>query len=162
MRRLFPIGAAGVVLAALIALYLLWWAPGPRSGPHTIIVQEGSTVGSVARQLEKQGAIPGSARTFYVMARIFGSHDPIQAGEFAIPKGTGGAAILDLLQHGKPIQRLVTVTEGMPSISSRSACGEPYLTGHRRLSRKARSSPTATATSAARRAPRSSHGCSRR
>jgi UPF0755 protein len=28
----------------------------------------------------------------------------------------GGAAILELLQHGKPIQRLITVTEGMPSI----------------------------------------------
>jgi UPF0755 protein len=28
----------------------------------------------------------------------------------------GGAAILDLLQHGRPVQRLITVTEGMPSI----------------------------------------------
>ena len=50
------------------------------------------------------------------MARMFGSHDPIQAGEFEIPKGMGGAAILDLLQHGRPVQRLITVTEGMPSI----------------------------------------------
>ena len=131
MRRLFLFGAAGLVLAALIAVYLLWWAPGPRPGPHTIIVQEGSTIGSVARQLEKQGAIPGSARTFYVMARIFGSHDPIQAGEFAIPRGTGGAAILDLLQHGKPVQRLVTVTEGMPSIIvEERLAANPYLTGH--------------------------------
>ena len=50
------------------------------------------------------------------MARLFGSHDPIQAGEFEIPKGMGGAAVLDLLQHGRPVQRLITVTEGMPSI----------------------------------------------
>jgi UPF0755 protein len=50
------------------------------------------------------------------MARLFGSSDPIQAGEFEIPKGMGGASILDLLQHGKPLQRLITVTEGMPSI----------------------------------------------
>jgi peptidoglycan lytic transglycosylase G len=28
----------------------------------------------------------------------------------------GGASILELLQHGKPIQRLITVSEGMPSI----------------------------------------------
>jgi UPF0755 protein len=28
----------------------------------------------------------------------------------------GGASVLDLLQHGKPVQRLITVTEGMPSI----------------------------------------------
>jgi UPF0755 protein len=28
----------------------------------------------------------------------------------------GGSSILDLLQHGKPLLRLITVTEGMPSI----------------------------------------------
>ncbi|HUP67085.1 MAG TPA: endolytic transglycosylase MltG, partial [Sphingomicrobium sp.] len=115
MKRLL-LAAAGLVLAALIALYFLWWGPGPKPGPHDIIVDEGSTLGTVARRLEKQGAIPGDARTYYVMARLLGSGDPIQAGEFSIPKGMGGAAILDLLQHGKPVQRLITVTEGMPSV----------------------------------------------
>ena len=64
------------------------------------------------------------------MARLFGSSDPIQAGEFEIPKGMGGAAILDLLQHGRPAQRLITVTEGMPSIIVAEKLGaNPYLTG---------------------------------
>jgi UPF0755 protein len=111
-------------------MYFLWWGPGPKPGPHTIIVEEGSTVGTVARQLDKQGAIPGSARTYYVMARLLGSGDPIQAGEFAIPRGMGGAAILDLLQHGKPVQRLITVTEGMPSIIvAEKVAANPYLAG---------------------------------
>jgi UPF0755 protein len=59
-----------------------------------------------------------------------GSNDPIQAGEFEIPKGMGGAAILDLLQHGRPVQRLITVTEGMPSIivAEKLAANE-FLTG---------------------------------
>jgi UPF0755 protein len=130
VRRLLLVGVAGALLAALIAIYLLWWAPGPKPGPHTIIVEEGSTVGSVARQLEKEGAIPGSARSYYAMARLFGSHDPIQAGEFALPKGMGGAAILDLLQHGKPVQRLITVTEGMPAIIvAEKLAANLYLTG---------------------------------
>jgi UPF0755 protein len=129
VRRL-PLIAAGLALAALIAVYLLWWGPGPKAGPHTIIVEEGSTVGSVARQLNKQGAIPGSQRTYYVMARLLGSSDPIQAGEFEIPRGMGGAAILDLLQHGKPVQRLITVTEGMPSIIvSEKLAANSYLAG---------------------------------
>ena len=115
MRRLL-LGAAGLLLAAFTILYLLWWGPGPKGGPHTITVQEGSGLGMVARRLEKLGAIPGTAKTYYVMARVLGSRDPIQAGEFEIPKGMGGAAILDLLQHGRPVQRLITVTEGMPSI----------------------------------------------
>jgi UPF0755 protein len=64
------------------------------------------------------------------MARVFGSHDPIQAGEFEIPRGMGGSAILDLLQHGKPVQRLITVTEGMPSvIVEEKIAANPYLTG---------------------------------
>ena len=129
MKRLL-IAAAALIVAALVGIELLWWGTGPKSGPHTVIIQEGATIGSVARKLEREGAIPGSARTYYVMARLFGSHDPIQAGEFEIPKGMGGAAILDLLQHGKPVQRLITVTEGMPSIIvSEKLAANRYLAG---------------------------------
>jgi UPF0755 protein len=125
-----PLIAAGLVLAALVGLYVLWWGPGPKPGPHTIMIPEGSTVALVARKLEKQGAIPGTARTYYVMARLFGSHDPIQAGEFEIPRAMGGAAILNLLQHGKPVLRLITVTEGMPSaIVIEKLAANPYLAG---------------------------------
>ena len=130
MRRILVIGAAGLVLAALVLIYSLWWAAGPKPGPHDVIIKEGSTLSSVSRQLAAEGVIPGSARTYSVMARIFGSGDPIQAGEFRIPKGAGGASVLDLLQHGKPVQRLITVTEGMPSvIVSEKLAAIPYLTG---------------------------------
>jgi UPF0755 protein len=123
-------GAFG--LAALIGIYLLWWGPGPKPGPHVIVIPEGSSLTSVARRLEKAGAIPGTAKTYYVMARLFGSHDPIQAGEFEIRKGMGGAAILELLQHGRPVLRLVTVTEGMPAIVvSEKLAANPYLAGPR-------------------------------
>jgi UPF0755 protein len=128
-RRL--IGAAAVIiLGALLSIYLLWWAPGPRPGPHDIIVKEGSTIASISRQLAREGAVPGTARTYYVMARLFGSHDPIQAGEFEIPRNMSGAAILDLLQHGRPLQRLITVTEGMPAVVvAEKLSANPYLTG---------------------------------
>ncbi len=115
MRRIL-VGAGALVTAALLVIYFLWWAAGPAPGPHDVIIKEGTTVRLVSRQLAAEGAIPGTAKSFYVMARLFGSHDPIQAGEFRIPKGMGGASILELLQHGKPIQRLITVSEGMPSI----------------------------------------------
>ena len=129
MKRLLVAGAA-IAAVILLGMDLLWWGSGPRPGPHRVIIQEGATIGSVARKLEKEGAIPGSARTYYVMARLFGSHDPIQAGEFEIPKGMGGSAVLDLLQHGKPVQRLITVTEGMPAIIvSEKLASSPYLSG---------------------------------
>ena len=130
MRRYALIGAAALVLPALLVIYFFWWAPGPKPGPHDVIVKDGSTVASISRQLAKEGAIPGSARTYYIMARIFGSHDPIQAGEFEIPRGMGGSSVLNLLQHGKPKLRLITVTEGMPSIIvAEKLQSNPYLTG---------------------------------
>ena len=129
MKRLL-IGGGALVLAVLAGIYLLWWGPGPKPGPHTVVIKEGSTIGSVARQLAKEGAVPGSARSYYVMARLFGSDDPIQAGEFEIRRGMGGAAILDLLQHGRPLLRLITVTEGMPVIEVEDKLkSNPYLTG---------------------------------
>ena len=130
MTRCLAWLAGLAVGAALIVTALLWWSSGPKPGPHTIIVGEGATLATVARQLDDAGAIPGNATTFRGFARVLGSSDPIQAGEFEIPKGMGGAAILDLLQHGKPVQRLITVPEGMPSILVQEKLAAiPYLTG---------------------------------
>jgi peptidoglycan lytic transglycosylase G len=129
VRKLLALGVLAL-LAALIGIWLLWWSPGPKPGPHHVIVEEGSSLASVARQLEKAGAIPGSATSYRMMARLLGSGDPIQAGEFEIPKGMGGSAVLDLLQHGRPVQRLITVTEGMPAvIVEEKLAANPYLAG---------------------------------
>ena len=129
-KRLFLFAGGALFIAALAALAILWWSAGPKPGPHTIIVEEGSSLGTVAEQLESRGAIPGNATTFRVLARVLGSGDPIQAGEFEIPKGASGASVLELLQHGRPVQRLITVTEGMPAIIVAEKLAENrYLTG---------------------------------
>ena len=52
MRR-SALAVGAVVLAALIGLYFLWWGPGPKPGPHTIVIEEGSSLSSVARRREK-------------------------------------------------------------------------------------------------------------
>lgn len=116
LRRLILILIVLGLVGGTAAFWRLWLAPGPKEGPHQVIVEEGSTLASVARQLEAQGVIPGTARTYRAMAKVFGSSDPVQAGEFEIPAGTSGAKVLDILQHGKPVVRLITVTEGMPSV----------------------------------------------
>ena len=116
MKRLLLILVALAALAGAGGYWLLWAKAGPEPGPHTVIVEEGSSLARVADQLAKMGAIPGTAQTYRAMARLFGSGDPVQAGEFEIPARTGGARLLDILQHGQPVQRLVTIPEGMPSI----------------------------------------------
>jgi UPF0755 protein len=130
LRRLIIILVVLGLVGGTAALWRLWLAPGPKEGPHQVIVEEGSTLASVARQLEAQGVIPGTAKTYRAMAKIFGSSDPVQAGEFEIPAGTSGAEVLDILQHGKPVVRLITVTEGMPSIIVQEKLAAiPELTG---------------------------------
>lgn len=110
-----------IVLLALVAggaaLWISrdWWGEGPSAKEITVTVEKGGTLASAARALEKAGAIR-STTNFLRFARRFGPDEPIRAGEFDIPAKASGAQILDILQHGKPIQHLVTVPEGMPSI----------------------------------------------
>ena len=130
MKRLLLILPAAAILAAGVALWLLWAGPGPASEPRTIVVEQGASLARVADQLEEAGAIRGGARSFRILARVLGSSDPIQAGEFRIRPGLSGAGILDLLQHGRPVQRLVTIPEGMPSVLVHERLmRNPYLTG---------------------------------
>lgn len=129
MRRLLAFLIAGGLLAALVAVWLLWWSGGA-SKDETIVVEEGATLTSLCPGLEKKGLIPGNCVTYRVIARVLGSGDGIQAGEFEVPAGTSGAALLDLLQHGQPVSRLVTIPEGTPSIIvQEKVAALPFLSG---------------------------------
>ena len=128
MRRLAQLAAVALV-AALIAIWALWWRPGSNDRPASFIVEQGASISGVGRDLEQRGLI-GSAATFRLFARVFGGGDPVQAGEFEIPPNASPAAILDLLQHGRPLQRLITVPEGMPSILVQERLAAlPFATG---------------------------------
>ena len=120
-----------LVLAAGTGTWLLWAGPGPYSEPRTLIVEQGSSIARVAAQLEEAGAIRGNATTFRGFARLLGDHAPIQAGEFQLRPEMSPAAILTHLQYGRPIQRLVTIPEGMPSVLVHERLMRiPYLTGN--------------------------------
>lgn len=131
MKRLFLLAVPVLALiGAGLAFWLLWAGPGPSREPVTLIVAEGSTLAGVAGQLQQAGAIRGNATIFRGFARVFGSDDPIQAGEFLLPAGASGAGILHLLQHGRPVQRLVTIPEGTPSVLVHERLMRtPYLVG---------------------------------
>ena len=127
-RRLLIGLAIGVGIPLAIILYA-WYGPGPAARTQSFIVEEGSSVSGVAAELEKAGLISSAGR-FKAGARILGGNDPVQAGEFEIPARSSPAAILDLLQHGRPVQRLITVTEGMPSIIvAEKLAANQFLTG---------------------------------
>jgi len=121
--------AAFVVGLALIAVLGSWWIVGVVKKDTDFVVPRGATLTTVARKLEKEQVI-GSADALLWRAKLFGSSDPIRAGEFHLPKGASRAKVLDILQHGLPIRRFVTVPEGMPSVMVyERLLAEPLLTG---------------------------------
>jgi UPF0755 protein len=118
-----------VIAAALILFWALWWRGGGNDKPVTFVVEQGSGVAKVASDLKAKGLI-SSTTLFRGFAKVLGGGAPVQAGEFEIPPHASPSAILDLLQHGRPVQRLVTVTEGMPAIIvAERLAAVPYLTG---------------------------------
>ena len=92
-----------------------WHASGPSQREVTVVVNSGSGIRLVAKQLQKGGVVK-SADAFVNRARIFGATSTIKAGEFLIPAAASNADILSILTGGKTVQRMVTVPEGMPSI----------------------------------------------
>lgn len=79
------------------------------------LIPAGSTLSAVAGDLEAAGHIT-SADGFLLRARLFGSSDPIQAGEFSLSPGMSQGEILTAFQSGDVIRRFVTIPEGMPSV----------------------------------------------
>jgi UPF0755 protein len=128
MRRLLLLGLALVLIAGAAAFYS-WNGAGPAPKPTAVIVPEGGTLRTAARELEKSGAVASGDR-FYFLARLFGGAGTIRAGEYEVPKHASAREIVDLLQSGKTLQRFVTIPEGMPSILvHEKLMATPLLTG---------------------------------
>ena len=106
-----------------------WSAPGPAPRDITVVIKEGSTLTKAAETLQQAGAIK-SAQAFLNRARLLGGGADIKAGEFFIPAQASNADVMDILQGGDTVSRLVTIPEGMPSVMVRDALmAEPLLTG---------------------------------
>jgi UPF0755 protein len=127
-------GLAGTALLLLLLIAGLvfaggWWGSSQLDKDRSFVVPRGASLTSVADKLVDEEVI-SSADSFLLRARIFGSSDPIKAGEFLLPAGVSPARILDTFQHGEVIRRFVTVPEGMPAIMVRERLmAEPLLTG---------------------------------
>jgi UPF0755 protein len=92
-----------------------WTGPGPAERPTTVVVPQGSTLAAAARELERVGAVR-STTGFLRFARRFGSDEPIKAGEYEVAPHMSARDVLELLQSGRTVQRLITIPEGTPSI----------------------------------------------
>ncbi|MAW99003.1 MAG: aminodeoxychorismate lyase [Sphingomonas sp.] len=117
MRKVGCLLLAIVLLggAALFGVAQLWGGAGPLPEQRSVVVREGSTLTDAAGALEKAGAVR-SARRFVLLSKVFGGGTPIRAGEYRIPAHASQSDILEMMQKGDVLRRLVTIPEGLPSI----------------------------------------------
>lgn len=129
-RGCLVLAALGILTFIGAAVFAAGWYGSADIDEDTpFVVSSGSTLTSVATKLEEKGVI-GSADAFLLRAKILGSSDPVQAGEFLLPAGASPATILSKLQSGDVIRRFVTIPEGIPSIMVQERLmAEPLLTG---------------------------------
>lgn len=116
MRALRIIGAC-VVLAGLAAWLTSLWidrfmaTPLPVTAPTTFVVQKGSTLSAVARELASRGVLP-HALVWKWRAQRQGLAASIHAGEYPIDPGLTPDGLLRMLVKGDVILREITIVEG--------------------------------------------------
>ncbi len=118
MGRFVKISTA--VLAAMIVVtgavvswgYGQFKAPGPLKTKTIIIIERGSGIDAIIRDLQKAGVL-GHPLVFRIASRFGAADNPLKAGEFAFAPGISPEETLKLLRSGKTVVRRLTVPEGL-------------------------------------------------
>jgi UPF0755 protein len=115
--RTVRIAASVLALAAVSAFLATQWMEHvmtvalPVKAPMTLVVEKGSNLKTIARDLEARGALP-HPRLWVWQARRLGLAGRIHAGDYEIAPGTTSAQLLDKLVKGDVILRELTIVEG--------------------------------------------------
>ncbi len=110
---------AGIVLAgvALLAGLAAWQglrlyrAPGPLADSRQYVVPRGG-IEAIGQALLGAGII-ADARAFTLAAWLTRRDGTLHAAELVFPAGASIEQVLDVLRHARPVQRRVTIAEGL-------------------------------------------------
>lgn len=117
MGKFRSLVTGALVLMALIMVWFAWgwYGSADFSKDTRFVIKDGSSLTSVAKELEDKGLISSSGG-FLRRAKIFGGSDAIQTGEFLVTVGMSPSEMLYMFQGGDVVRRYVTIPEGMPSV----------------------------------------------
>ncbi len=96
---------------AVLWLQVRYAAPGPHTDERVVIVERGTAVADIARQLEGAGIVD-SAFVFRAAGRVSGIDVRLKAGEYAIPAHASARDVAAILASGQTVVRRLTVVEG--------------------------------------------------
>ncbi len=123
-----------VVATAMAGATYLWFeksifGDGPLQAPARVLVEKGSGLSTVARQLEDAGVVE-QARLFQAYVMVEGKETALQAGEYQFPAGDSMEEVLDRLVRGETMRHQIVFPEGLTSHTILAALAEaPDLTG---------------------------------
>jgi len=107
----------GLSLLGLVGLAALWagsavYGGGPLGADRTVVIPRGSAPTSIAARMAEAGVV-SDARLFLLASYATSGEGPLRAGEFAFPAGVSMQGALAILRDARPVQRRVTVPEGL-------------------------------------------------
>ncbi len=105
-------GAAGTVGHRFMAAEFA--APGPSDEISVVLLPKGAGLGTIAELLAYEGVIE-SPLLFRLAVQLEGRARDLEAGEYEIPPGASGRAIMALLVEGGTVVHRLTVPEGLTS-----------------------------------------------
>lgn len=124
-----------VVLGGVGIGGLVHWAqqvhtgPGPLSEETVVLIEPGTGLQAIARQLEAAGVI-AHPEVFVAMLRYSGRHTQLKAGEYAFPPGISQTDAAQILIDHDVVTRLLTVPEGLTVAEVYQILSDtPVLTG---------------------------------
>jgi len=127
---------AGLALLVIVVLgaggYLAWREanrPGPAETKTVVLLKSGSSVATIAHELEDSGVIRYTD-FFTGVVRVRRVQNDLKAGEYEIPAGASVMQIIDILVEGKSILHRLTTPEGLTTAQIlRIISGEERLEG---------------------------------
>ncbi len=117
MRKALIVLLVLVLLGGLAAAGGAFWAysqyraAGPLAEATPVVVPRGGTQ-AIAEALAQRGVL-ADTRLLAPAAWVTRAEGPLRAGEYLFPARASLAEVLDVLRHARPVQRRLTIPEGL-------------------------------------------------
>lgn len=122
MRRAFFISIAIGMVISLLAIGggFLWLknAYHAESGPSKdiiVLIDKGMGVAAIAEHLKQEGIVE-SANVFRFGDQLFGTKQPLRAGEYRIPAKANPARVAEVLKTAEQVVYKTTIAEGLTTL----------------------------------------------